>query len=245
METTIKRENFKNVTDSKGGITMRFENLRKMVEMENEKFKENVINNINEATELTWKIKEYITPLRIQHFNNGKISLNDIKKIALKKIEREYTKRLETELRKIESVENAPEFDGCTISIEWKRNRIWGLNPKATLYGSNRINGKSIGGCGYDRKSTAFADVANQELSLLKFLYKTKEREIENSNMEITNEKLSSNKLLGYGAGYGTKPYFEGGVGVECYYSILEKCGLKMKQVVNDKYYDVFEISKI
>ena len=35
----------------------------------------------------------------------------------------------------------------------------------------------------------------------------------------------SNGDICGYGAGYGARPYFEGGVGASCFWAILKKCG--------------------
>lgn len=128
------------------------------------------------------------------------------------------------------------------ISVEWKRSAMWGSNPNAECWASfinkdgNRdsvyIQSGSIGGCGYDKLSTAVAKCLSQVDAVLKPLY-----ELKNENIDAKN-----NDLIGYGAGYGILPYIEGGVGVSCYDRIFKKIGFDFKQVASGKTFDVFTI---
>lgn len=43
-----------------------------------------------------------------------------------------------------------------SIEIEWKRSAMWGSNPVITHRGEKCCN---VSGCGYDKQSTALADV--------------------------------------------------------------------------------------
>lgn len=45
---------------------------------------------------------------------------------------------------------------GGTVQIEWKRSRMWGSNPVISYHGGKCCN---VSGCGYDKQSTALADV--------------------------------------------------------------------------------------
>lgn len=45
---------------------------------------------------------------------------------------------------------------GGTVQIEWKRSAMWGHNPVILHRGGKCCN---VGGCGYDKQSTALADV--------------------------------------------------------------------------------------
>ena len=69
---------------------------------------------------------------------------------------------------------------------------------------------------------------------LLKLLYRAKNKATDQRNRD----------LIGYGSGYSMLPSFEGGVGVSCYYQILEYIGLKFTHVANGKTFDVYKISK-
>jgi hypothetical protein len=145
------------------------------------------------------------------------------------------------------------------ITIEWNKSRMWGYNPKARDNYNNESD--SISGCGYDKQSTATAQILNQHKDLLKLLFLSKERAINlydnnimveheyynNDNIKVfKKEEASQNdinrKFLGYGSGYGVFPKFEGGVGVSCHINILNKLGLTVTHISNSKHSDVFII---
>lgn len=50
--------------------------------------------------------------------------------------------------------------------------------------------------------------------------------------------------LFGYGSGYGILPYFEGGVGVSCFESILNKCGYTLTACNSGKMFDYYQFTK-
>lgn len=177
-------------------------------------------------------LRNNLTELRWNQLTDQTITLEKAKEIATKKLRKECDKEIADALYKMESIENANEFTGCTISVEWKSNRTWGRNPRAELTGCGYIAGSSIGGCGYDKESTAIADVLNQSYPFLKKLYEIKDQNIDKSNRE----------LFGYGSGYGLKPYYEGGTGASCLYSICEKIGMEWVNVSHGRNYDVYEI---
>ena len=83
-------------------------------------------------------------------------------------------------------------------------------------------------GCGYDKESAAIAEALNQCDSVLQLLYTYKENALaagESDESKTASCGRSNCSIIGYGAGYGAIPYFEGGVGSSCFWSILKKCG--------------------
>lgn len=162
-----------------------------------------------------------------------------------------YAKRLTKEYNKtlafINSVAEVGEFNSLTVTIEWKKSRMWGSNPRAyTNYG---FIGESVGGCGYDKLSTAHAQALNSHLPLLKVLWLKEEerlKKLDKSEMsgEDKEKYLSRRAYIGYGSGYGILPKFEGGVGVESHRSIIKELGLNFNWVTNAPNTDVTIISK-
>jgi hypothetical protein len=118
---------------------------------------------------------------------------------------------------------------------------MWGNNPtaEAEVYTDYRdvYNSGSIGGCGYDKESTAVANVLNQSNEVLKLLYTLKNKKC--------NVELKNNDMFSYGAGYGITPSIEGGVGVSCYNRIFNKVGYKFSKVSSGKTFDVYKIEKL
>ena len=166
-------------------------------------------------------------------------SLPDLKTRVIERKTLKLNKDLQNSLNELLMVEVAPELKKINVSIEWKKSRMWGSNPRAdasitTSNGYERYDSGSIGGCGYDKESTAFAHAVNNCLALKKALYIIREKNI----------KKPLRDLIGYGSGYGVLPYLEGGVGVSCYYKIFEAIGFKMEQVGNGKMYNAYLITK-
>ncbi|MGL5753602.1 MAG: hypothetical protein ACRCXT_23865 [Paraclostridium sp.] len=153
--------------------------------------------------------------------------------------DRKKKNRIKKELQQIEDALNEPVLKEARIDINWKRSANWGMNPHLTVRFTD-INDKTFNagaykcsGCGYDKKSTVFAEMMN---SL--FL-----------NMILENiDKIIETENLPYGlSNYierGFLPSFEGGAGMNCYYSILEFLGYELEQTTDLKDYDVFYITR-
>ncbi len=159
------------------------------------------------------------------------------KKKLGKFLKNKFDKELKKKINFIESVENY-EFslpNPLVITVEWKRSRMWGSNPKAyTNYG---FEGNSIGGCGYCKRSTATAEALNSHLGILQLLFHKEERRLNE------NPQPDRRSYIGYGSGYGAIPSFEGGVGVESHRSIIEGLGLVWRNISCTDLTDVYMIS--
>ena len=86
-------------------------------------------------------------------------------KKELKIIDKKYQKHFE-KLAKLEAVEFIP--SNIEIAIDWTASRTWGNNPKAAawLAGCGYYESSRVGGCGYDKRSTAAAEALGQSLEL-------------------------------------------------------------------------------
>jgi hypothetical protein len=166
--------------------------------------------------------------------------LTELKAYILKRKEQNIEKALDKKLILLKEISNSPDLAEINISVDWKRSATWGANPRGearvkTVNGyANTYDSGSVGGCGYDKLSTAVANCLNQSKSVLKALYLVKEQHIGKDNREV----------FGYGSGYGICPNFEGGVGVSCFPDIFRKIGFEFKQIANGKTFDVFHVTK-
>lgn len=126
-----------------------------------------------------------------------------------------------------------PDVKRLTISVEWKHSNTWGQNPHAYWNchfadGSYDSGHSTCGGCGYDKESTVVAEIFNKVLSGMLW------------------RKRNSKKATPYGIYRGKDwyfPRFEGGVGINCYFSITEFLGGTMKRTASGKSYDNYEIT--
>ena len=128
-----------------------------------------------------------------------------------------------------------------TITIEWKKSRMWSNNPHAEA-GVEFHNGTferrdrfTCSGCGYDKESTVIASIFNA--FLLYKLWAMPPKDIKG----------------GHGSGdkgpapYGITNYqpewrgYSGGIGTSCYYRISEYIGGKFEHIASGKMFDVYK----
>lgn len=225
---------------------MSFTNLRALLIQEANKEKEEITFFIKKGYCLSWSeehrkesdkgLKHHSTATRWEQYQNGSISREKAEELAIKRAMKQHDKQLNEVLEKLESVENAGELDCINIFINWVRSSVWGNNPQVKAY----INGSSFNGhasgCGYDKESAAVAQALNKSYKVLKVLYTLKENGLQEG-------KNTNGDILGYGSGYGVLPAFEGGVGVNCFWQILEKAGYKVESH-HGKRSDFYTITK-
>lgn len=163
--------------------------------------------------------------------------LGALKTYLIERNEKQAQKQLLEQFKRLQTIGAAGEFTGASVSVEWKRSAMWGMNPTASAacYSAGHFVSGSIGGCGYDKLSTAVSDALNQSNALLKALYTFKEKRGPNAN---------NRDLFGYGSGYGILPYLEGGVGDSCYPAIFAKIGFTFRKISSGKTFDVYSITK-
>lgn len=185
--------------------------------------------------------------------NVSNFSFTDLKGYLISRKEKSIYKSIEREVNKVKTVFNAGTLIECKISMEWKKSRMWGNNPNAECwYSYTDINGEyksgyvvsgSIGGCGYDKGSTAVAKCLNQINEVLKPLYAKKDKAIK--GLTKPDHNTIHRDIFGYGSGYGILPSIEGGVGVSCYPEIFSSIGYKFSTQASGKTFDVYSITKI
>ena len=227
-------------------------NLIKAIEVEQKKRLEDFIFDINKIEPSNaWDIKG----LQRWQYNDllpkgkdvSKFSFTALSRYLIIRKEKAIYKAIEREVKKINTVANAGDLLEVKISIEWKRSQMWGSNPIAECWyayndkegnrNSNYVKSGSIGGCGYDKQSTAISECLNQINEVLKPLYHLK-------NEQLATSDKKNHELFGYGSGYGILPSIEGGVGVSCYPAIFNKLGMDFKTVAIGKTFDVYTITK-
>lgn len=111
-----------------------------------------------------------------------------------------------------------------------------GFNPHASVWAYGFTEG-TASGCGYDKESSAVAEAFNKNNSILKIIYNMKEKALKD------NEDITNRDACGYGAGYGALPYFDGGVGMNCFVWILKTYGFKCEEV-HGKHFDSYSFKK-
>jgi len=175
-------------------------------------------------------LKRYSTARRWEQYQAGEIDRAKACELAIKRMNKEIEKEISLKLAHLEAVANAPEVRYISVNVEYKRSSTWGYNPavKVITNGESGIFRGYASGCGYDKESAAVADAFNKSLGILKILYTLKEKALEageSDKSETACTGVDNRSCIGYGAGYSVIPYFEGGVGVNCFWSILKALG--------------------
>ena len=179
-------------------------------------------------------------------------------KLEQKKYDRENTKHAAIH----EAKKNQRPVKEITISIEWKKSRVWNSNPHATAdvtyskpnsSGSmfERAEGFACSGCGYDKESTVIAQVFNRFLSYklygkIKKLQKHWDKETGKTS-KVYPYGISIRKHKAWVKDTGEKigpreyRYFDGGIGTNCYYDISKAIGGKFEKIASGKAFDVYK----
>lgn len=124
-----------------------------------------------------------------------------------------------------------PEF--IDVTVEWKKNRTWGANPRAEVRtGANFYESRSIGGCGYDKESTATAECFNKDAGIKKAALVALYR----------NAHLPKNRRHIYRVNFFhcNAPYFEGGCGFSSHRHVLELAGYRLVYQSGGKMFNTY-----
>ncbi len=176
-----------------------------------------------------------------------------------RKIKNAVARRMEV----LEKLVALPPVNRIKIKIRWTKSRAWVHNPTweawawgETAKGGSPITpnrdwhryakGGSIGGCGYDKQSTATAEALN---ALLKpYLFRLNPKLF----TRVRNDNGTTKSGMPYGIDdgiHGTQkkmwtlwdPSFSGGVGVNCHEAIVCHLGGKIITHEGDDTWDFYE----
>lgn len=185
----------------------------------------------------SWYLKKLLTNTQIKKIDAGMLTLKEVKKIMLEKIEKEHEKELTKRIARIQAIKKADFVRFAKCEIDWRRSATWGANPGGSYRNGFKYQEyKGIGGCGYDKLSTLTANMFNEDINLMSYIFNYCEKHA------INKDNIQSK--LGYGIRiFNGVVYFEGGVGVDCHISILKKLGFKVWHA-STKNADIIEIDR-
>ena len=215
---------------------MNLNELKKAVKTESKNCTQDVLKYLDEYETIQQK-EDYIKRHRynkkpLEALYNKNQATTDTQKIKVLKdlIKSYYEKFLNKDIADIENAEvllnSDLKINKILITIEWVKSRTWGNNPHAEVkvfYNNNQIETYtgSASGCGYDKRSAATAQAFNKCEALKALLYKAENKRLKDKN------GVTRRDFLGYGSGYGSLPYFEGGVGFRSHETILNNLNFK------------------
>ena len=82
-----------------------------------------------------------------------------------------WEKKRESELSRLEVINDAPDLTYIKITVEWKKSRTWGYNPTASVWTSGSYYGTGkASGCGYDKESASIESALIDSPSLQRFI---------------------------------------------------------------------------
>lgn len=179
-------------------------------------------------------LKQYSTPAKWAAYQAGKIDRKKAVELATARAWKEIDEQERKQIEKLRTAETAANLKYIDISVEWTRSRNWGNIPHATIRTNAGIYTGTAGGCGYDKESAAVATALNNSPEIMRALYDLKEK----------HPTAPHRELFGYGSGYGILPYFEGGTGISCFESILNRCGFVLTSRNSGKTFDIYHFER-
>lgn len=204
---------------------MVYEMIKKQVIAENETYCKNMLEAIEKRESV---LQRESTPTRWKQYQEKRITYPELVEYTSQRIRRKYEKMLQSDLETIAICEKVEMPEIISILVKWKKSSVWVYNPYATVkIGSATFKG-SASGCGYDKLSTSIANAFNKSYRIQKILFEIKEKALQEG------ETGNNHNIIGYGAGYGAMPEFEGGVGMSCFINILQKAGYRYNITYTD-----------
>lgn len=170
----------------------------------------------------SWYLKKQLTNTQLKKLDAGMLTLKDAKALMIAKIEKEHEKELAKRIAQIQNIKAQKFVRFAKCEIDWRRSATWGANPGGCYRNGFKYQEyKGIGGCGYDKLSTLTAQMFNEDVNLMSYIFNYCEKHAIN--------KDNIQKKLGYGISiFNGVVHFDGGVGVECHISILKKLGFNV-----------------
>ena len=196
-------------------------------------------------------INEHATSHTLDQYRRGEIDRQTAEERAEKRYIKAEEKERSAKLETLDLIAGAPEVDYIDIRVDWKRSACWGYNPTATadIHAAHKggdcpafsyeCHTCTASGCGYDKGPAAVGGALNKSYAFKKILYSATENALASGH---TVNDWSD--IIGYGSGHDVLPYLEGGVGVSCFWHILDKCGYKTHRNESGRHSDYYYISK-
>ena len=157
------------------------------------------------------------------YLSEGTLSYEMKHERAKYKTEQGFIKHLEKENKKYEEMFTMADISTLRIDVTWKKSRWWGNCPRAEWRcwfkdGSFKDGSEYASGCGYDKLSQVVAEAFNKVAKGMAWRKRNSRKKAPYGIMHV-----------GKGANKKYNPYFEGGIGASCYYSIAAYLGGSME----------------
>lgn len=239
-------------------------NIKREIKEQYKKYCESYKKEIEEAKKeaengdsyrLDHYFRRYLTKKQFEKLKNDEITTKEAIQKTIEKEKAQNEKSMNNTLKKLEDIKQADKFKCCNIIVEWVNSKTWGANPHVTaqiwtedkqgLSHYEEYYGKASG-CGYDKQSAAIGEALNQSKSIIQAFCEYKEKQLKkNKNADKSDYAIIDNRnAICYGFGYSPIPYFEGGVGVNCFIQGFKLLGYKTTEAHGNAS-DFYSITKI
>lgn len=134
------------------------------------------------------------------------------------------------------------------IDVNWKKNHTWGANPTAEVWTDEYLGqSRSVGGCGYDKESTAIAEPFNRSAQMSKIAIIAKYLDTKYKDMDWREKDENGIFTYSYGVQFSifhkNGIYWEGGVGASSFMRCIETAGYNIDAQFHPKYGDYYKLS--
>ena len=197
---------------------------------------------------------KYLTNLQESRVESGQFGIEHYAKNIVNKVNKGYLAGRIARLNNV--METGSTVKRVQLVTEWTRGGVYGAQAQTTAHyylqdangntAYKQITGNKTGGCGYDKYSTALADVLNDCDELMKAVYIAVEKALQTADPN-SDRYGDGRHLLGYGLTYsvGYLPYFDGGVGADCFWRVLAKVGFRLEANVETGTANVVTLAKV
>ena len=169
----------------------------------------------------------------------GKTTIAELRKAYLAKEDAIDAKDAEAAIQALTAAFSADLPATISIEVSWKKSSTWGANPTAEVRAGSYSSSGSIGGCGYDKESTATAYAFNGN-----FFFARIAATCAWLDMKESNATGRVTKTYGYRVGY-TGFKFEGAVGYSCHDRIIRRAGYRSTAECHPKMADCYSYERI
>jgi len=234
--------------------------------MEQKKFDAaKTLRRANPATILAWAVKairdelkkaqkrnaEYVGKLtdedvkrsfgkrELNKLEAGKTTIAELRKARIAKENENDAKDAETAIKRLTDAFSRNLPASIRVEVNWKKSRMWGSNPTAEVWADGYTSSPSIGGCGFDKESTATATAFKENIVFDRIVATCAWLD-----MKESKATGSESKTYGYHVGY-TGFRFDDAVGYECHNRIIKRAGYRSTGEFHPKMADGYHYEKI
>lgn len=115
--------------------------------------------------------RDLLTPEAFRIVNSKEVT-DKLPEVVVRKIRARVSKRERNEMNnammKLDAAWSAEVPQDISIHVEWVKNGVYGLNPRATVFAGSFSSTGRASGCGYDKESAAVANALNRNASVMK-----------------------------------------------------------------------------